>query len=232
MIVPLSPTAKEETAGVEWYDSGIGFAIPIDDVLASFEKLKRGKDLYPGLLGVNMKEGGIDERPTIDHVRYDSPAEKAGLKAGDVLTEIDHHPIVRHDEVKQVLGRKYAGDRVAIVVRRGGATVRADVTLTDALASLRARIPGNSAGTRGLVRVRAASLCGLSFRSPRPPRPELPPAIAIEKWNGKEVAGADQLSSAVRRLRPGTTVSVEIVHGGDSSHDRRESSRGYRDGTG
>ena len=47
VIVPLSPTAKEEAAGVEWYDSGIGFAIPMDDVLASFEKLKRERISIP-----------------------------------------------------------------------------------------------------------------------------------------------------------------------------------------
>src|SRR5580704_3638214 len=63
VIVPLSPSAKEETAGVEWYDSGIGFAIPMDDVLASAERLKKGKDLFPGILGVTMKEGGMDDPP-------------------------------------------------------------------------------------------------------------------------------------------------------------------------
>ena len=214
VIVPLSPTAKEETAGVEWYDSGIGFAIPIDDVLASFEKLKRGKDLYPGLLGVNMKEGGIDERPTIDHVRFDSPAEKAGLKAGDVLTEIDRHPIVRHDEVKQVLGRKYAGDRVAIVVRRGEATVRTDVTLTDALHPY-------EPGFLGILPARVASTSprGVVVRFVFPQSPAAKAGIVvgdrIEKWNGKEVAGAEELSSAVRRLRPGTTASALIVHGAE-----------------
>jgi serine protease Do len=214
VIVPLSPTAKEETAGVEWYDSGIGFAIPMEDVLASFEKLKRGKDLYPGLLGVNMKEGGIDERPTIDHVRYDSPAEKAGLKAGDVLTEIDHHPIVRHDEVKQVLGRKYAGDRVAIVVRRGESNVRADVTLTDALHPY-------EPGFLGILPTRVASSGprGVVVRFVFPQSPAAKAGIVagdrIEKWNGKEVAGTEQLSSAVRHLRPGTTASALIVRGGD-----------------
>jgi serine protease Do len=211
VIVPLSPTAKEETAGVEWYDSGIGFAIPMDDVLASFEKLKRGKDIYPGLLGVNMKEGGIEERPTIDHVRYDSPAERAGLKAGDVLTEIDKHPIGRHDEVKQVLGRKYAGDRVAIVVRRGESTIRAEVTLTDALHPY-------EPGFLGILPVRVASSGprGVVVRFVFPDSPASKAGIVagdrVEKWNGKDVTSADQLSSAVRRLRPGTTASAVVDH--------------------
>ena len=102
-------------------------------MLASVEKLKKGKDLYPGLLGVTMKEGGIDERPTIDHVRYDSPAEKAGLKAGDVLTEIDGQHLRRHDELRQALGHRYAGDKVHVVVSRGKEKIAADLVLVDKL---------------------------------------------------------------------------------------------------
>jgi serine protease Do len=212
VIVPLSPTAKEETAGVEWYDSGIGFAIPFDDVLASAERLKRGKDLFPGLLGVTMKEGGIDDRPTIDHVRFDSPAERAGLKSGDVFADIDGHAVHRHDEVKQVLGRKYAGDRVAVVVQRGGSSVHAEATLTDALPPYEPGflgiLPARRAtpGERGIV-VRfvfphsAAAAAGMTAGD------------RIQKWNGADVAGSEQLAMAVRHLRPGASASAVILHG-------------------
>ena len=212
VVVPLSPMAKEETAGVEWYDSGIGFAIPIDDVLASAARLKSGKDLHPGLLGVNMKEGGIDERATIDHVRFDSPAERAGLKAGDVFAEIDGRPVGRHDEVKQVLGRKYAGDKVAIVVRRGSSSIRAEASLTDALPPYEPGflgiLPARQAapGERGVI-VRfvfphSAAAAGIAVGD------------RIEKWNGKEVADAEQLASAIRRLRPETAAAAVILRGG------------------
>ena len=213
IVVPLSPTAKEETAGVEWYDSGIGFAIPFDDVLASAERLKRGKDLFPGLLGVNMKEAGIDERPTIDHVRFDSPAEKAGLKSGDVFAEIDGHPVHRHDEIKQVLGRKYAGDKVAVVVKRGSSSIRAEATLTDAL-------PPYEPGFLGILPARQAAPGerGVVVRFVFPHSAAAAAGIAagdrIQKWNGADVAGAEQLASAVRHLRPGTAASAVILRGG------------------
>ncbi len=213
VVVPLSPSAKQEASGVEWYDSGIGFAIPMDDVLASAARLKRGKDLYPGLLGVNMKEGGIDERPTIDHVRFDSPAERAGFKAGDIFAEIDGRPVGRHDEVKQVLGRKYAGDKVAIVVRRGGSSIRAEATLTDAL-------PPYEPGFLGILPAREAvqGERGVVVRFVFPHSAAASAGIAagdrIEKWNGKEVVGAEQLASAVRRLRPGAAAAAVIFHGG------------------
>jgi serine protease Do len=210
VIVPLSPSAKEETAGVEWYDSGIGFAIPMDDVLASAERLKKGKDLFPGILGVTMKEGGMDDPPVIDHVRYDSPAEHAGIKAGDVLTEIDGHAIDRHDAIKQALGRKYAGDKVKIVVRRGKSNIAAETTLADVLPPyepgflgiLPARVAGEQktgAAVRYVFANSAAAKAGIEVGD------------RIENWNGKIVAEADQLRSAVRLLRPGAVAHAVVA---------------------
>jgi serine protease Do len=51
VLVPLSPQAQQEVAGAEWYDSGIGFAVPLVDVLDRLEPLKAGEDQHPGLLG-------------------------------------------------------------------------------------------------------------------------------------------------------------------------------------
>jgi len=213
VVVPLSPTAKEETAGVEWYDSGIGFAIPLVDVLASAERLKAGKDLYAGLLGVTVKEAGIDDPAAIDLVRFDSPAERAGFKSGDVITEIDGHPVRRYDEVKLALGRRYAGDKVTVVVRRGNATVRADAQLIDAL-------PPYEPGFLGILPARqmAEGQRGVQVRFVFPHSPAEASGIAIgdqiRKFNGTEIANAEQLASLVRRVRPGKAASLVFVHRG------------------
>ncbi|MEQ9379958.1 MAG: S1C family serine protease, partial [Pirellulales bacterium] len=45
MLVPLSPTGTEESAGVEWYDSGIGFAIPLEHIEEILPRLQAGEDL-------------------------------------------------------------------------------------------------------------------------------------------------------------------------------------------
>ena len=58
VLVPLSPMATDELAGVEWYDSGIGFAVPLESINAVLPRLKKGEDLYGGLMGLRMK--GID----------------------------------------------------------------------------------------------------------------------------------------------------------------------------
>ena len=67
VLVPLSPQSADEMAGVEWYDSGIGFAIPPSTSATSCPRLKQGHDLYAGLAGFNLKlrdlfTGDADDR--------------------------------------------------------------------------------------------------------------------------------------------------------------------------
>jgi serine protease Do len=208
IIVPLSPSGKEETAGVEWYDSGIGFAIPIADVLASVERLKKGKDLYPGLLGVTVKEAGVDDRPIIDVVRFDSPAERGGFKSGDVLSEIDGRPVRRHDELKQSLGHRYAGEKLNVVVTRGQSKFAADVTLVDKLIPyeppLLGILPLRQGAPAGKVVARYV------FPNSGAAKSGIKPGDSIRKWNDTEIASADQLASMVRRSRPGTAISLVV----------------------
>ena len=47
VLVPMSPMAADELAGVEWYDSGIGFAVPLEDVFQPLDRLKRGMTCIP-----------------------------------------------------------------------------------------------------------------------------------------------------------------------------------------
>jgi hypothetical protein len=62
-------------------------------------------------------------------VHADSPAGKAGLKPGDLLVEFAGEPIKNLYDFTDVLGSKKPGDVVAVVVKRNGQTIKADVTL-------------------------------------------------------------------------------------------------------
>jgi serine protease Do len=210
LIVPLSPSGKEETAGVEWYDSGIGFAIPYADVLDSVERLKKGKDLYPGLLGVTVKEGGVEKKPTIEMVRFDSPAEKASFKSGDVVTQIDGQPVRRHDELRQALGHRYAGEKVHVVVLRGQEKIAADVVLVDKLLPYEPPLLGILP-----VRTGAQTQRGVAVRYVFPHSAAAKGGITsgdqIRKWNETELTSVDRLASLVRRGRPGTAATLVVL---------------------
>jgi serine protease Do len=134
LLVPLSPQAQGEIAGAEWYDAGIGFAVPLSDVLPQLEKMKKGEDLHPGVLGISLKQGNLFADPAeIGACHGNSPAAKAGLKKGDTIVEVDGTPIRRQSELKHALGSHYAGDKVNIVAVRGEERIEAVVELIDKL---------------------------------------------------------------------------------------------------
>lgn len=132
ILVPLSPQQNNEVAGAEWYDSGIGFAIPLIDLAEPLERLKQGTDLYRGILGITLKGTNIFGDPAVVATSAgNSPAGKAGLKPGDTIIEIDGQPIERQTHLKHALGPKYAGETVHIVARRDGKELEFDIELTD-----------------------------------------------------------------------------------------------------
>ena len=121
ILVPASTRSEGETAGFEWYDSGIGFAIPLEDVLAKLPTLKEGKTLRRGLLGINPKDSdAYTAKPVIGSVAPDSAAARAGIKAGDTVVSIDGKPTPNFSSVQHALGPKYEGDVVAVKVLRDG----------------------------------------------------------------------------------------------------------------
>src|SRR5262245_27740378 len=104
VLIPASPGSEGETAGFEWYDSGIGFAVPMADVLAVLPKLKEGKDLRRGLLGITPKsQDRYGVPPVIGSVMPESTAAKAGLQSGDLILEIDGKPVANHAQVMHAL---------------------------------------------------------------------------------------------------------------------------------
>lgn len=134
ILVPLSPQQQDEVAGAEWYDSGIGFAIPLADVLQHLDKLKNGEELHPGLLGITLKGNDIySDPPDVATCQPKSPAKKAGLQAGDRIVEVDGVKIARQTQLRHALGPRYAGDVVKMVVLRGDQRVELAVELIDRL---------------------------------------------------------------------------------------------------
>jgi serine protease Do len=146
ILVPASPRAEGETAGFEWYDSGIGFAIPLEDVNRVLPQMLKGTakevvTLKRGLLGITMQQQqgpGQDEYSApakISTLAPGSAAEKRGIKAGDVIKEIDGKPIQSQAQLKQIMGPKYEGDTVVLKVQRDKEELKFEFKLEGAVAS-------------------------------------------------------------------------------------------------
>lgn len=215
VLVPLSPQDNSPVAGVEWYDSGIGFAIPLADVLATLDRLKLGKDLRPGLAGFNFASTDLYGGDTkIDRVRYDSPMYRAGFKDGDVIAELDGHKVTRPAQVRHVLGSKIEGDKLAITIKRGDETKQANLTLVGEL-------PPFEAGFLGVLPTREKlgdEPKGIGVRWVYPDSPAakigLKPRDRIVKFRDQSITSASQLIDQVSRVRPTEKASVIIRRDG------------------
>ncbi len=119
IIAPLPAETAGMTTGTELYDAGVGFAIPMYDIIPLIPRLKKGETLKPGLLGIGYSaQDPINGRPVVETVRAGSPAAKSGLQSGDLITQIDGRPIQRIADIRHALTPKVAGDSLEITVQR------------------------------------------------------------------------------------------------------------------
>ena len=132
IIVPLSEKLGEKL-DVSRYDSGIGFAIPIESIIKEVvPRLKKGSDLKPGVVGVNFgKADPNTAEPIVKAVAEDSPAAKANLQVGDRIVAVNSQPVQRVIEFRDALGTHYAGEVVTISFEHEGKRQDAKLTLAE-----------------------------------------------------------------------------------------------------
>ncbi len=214
VLVPLSTRGGGELSGVEWYDGGIGFAIPMEDIHRVLKRLKAGEDLKSGLLGISFKAGGqLGGEAVIDRVRINSPAAEAGLKAGDVIVKVDDHAIVRQADVKHALGNKYAGEEVALTAKRDDKPFTKTIKLVEELTPY-------ESGFLGILPIREAAgekTAGVGVRFVYPESPAAKAGLEtrdrVIKFNDEAVADAGDLTDKVSRVRPGEKATLVYRRG-------------------
>jgi serine protease Do len=114
---------------------GIGFSIPINRVKKIVDLLKTHKeinrDFYTGLdvreidegiakyLGINKMDGVV-----VFSYQNNSPADKAGIKLGDIITEVEGLKIIKPDDFLIAVGDSFTGQEIEITLIRDGKTIK------------------------------------------------------------------------------------------------------------
>ncbi len=134
------PTVKLGRIGLDWYrkDPNIVFAM-IDT-----EKAGTTSAGYLGVLSENSRE-----TTKVRQVAENSPAAKAGIKTGEVITEVDGKPVKGSQDFLAQMNTKRPGDQTTLGVQRGDGIQKIAVTLAPWPANAEARVQMLTAGFIG-----------------------------------------------------------------------------------
>jgi len=120
---------------------GIGFAIPSNMAKAVMDQLVKNGKVRRGMLGVTIQSVDADLASSLNmpaargaivtSVSPGGPAERAGLKRGDVITAIDRQPIVDNNSLRNLVASKGPGANVEVVAQRNGADQKFQIALAE-----------------------------------------------------------------------------------------------------
>ncbi len=131
------------TAGGTGGSIGLGFAIPIDEVMPIVDQIVAGETPTHALIGVSVRDapsndGGavVPDGAAVGEVTQDSAADDAGLQAGDVIQKVGDQLITSSDELVATVRGYRPGDEVQLTYTRDGEQQTTSITLgSDAEAS-------------------------------------------------------------------------------------------------
>jgi serine protease Do len=121
--------------------SGMGFAIPSQIAEPTVDSLIRYGKVTRGYIGIGISDVTPEnakffdltknEGAVVTQVQPDSPGAKAGLKTGDVITEVDGQKVTDAGQLQVAVGQKRPDSQVQLSVLRNGKPVSVAVTLED-----------------------------------------------------------------------------------------------------
>ncbi len=223
---------------------GIGFAMPANTVIAVYNQLI-GPDhkVIRGSIGIGFREGlssavgrvyGFKNGVIISSVTPGQPADKAGLKVGDIITSIDGQSIKNGTELVDNISARKPGSTVRLGYLRNGKDMTATVTIGNRTEILKASNngpgdndnegSGNSADAAAsklgitvsnLPQGAPASLHGVLVQSVKPgsfgEEINLPEGWVITAVNKQPVHNVQEFKSLISGLKSGSDVVFEVV---------------------
>ncbi len=121
---------------------GIGFAIPSNMASASLQQILEHGKVTRGQIGIGIQDVTPDLRKAFNlengqggvlvaNVLEDSPAEKAKLKSGDIIIEVDGKSTSSAGQLRSQIGMKAIGDKVTLTILRDGDRKKIKVAIGD-----------------------------------------------------------------------------------------------------
>jgi serine protease Do len=245
-VVGVNTAIFTQSAGYQ----GIGFAMPSNTVINVYNDLI-GPDhkVTRGSIGITFQANlpsavgrvyGFKSGVLVASVTAGQPADKAGIKAGDIIVSIDGRNIKDGDDLVNDISARKPGTTVKVGYLRNGAQQSATVTIGDRSKSVAAlsdngdedqnQGPGNNGGSSGaklgitvspLPQNAPSSLHGVLVQSVKPgtfaDEINLPQGALIISINKHAINNMQDFQSIVSTLKSGQDVVFELV---DPQHPR------------
>lgn len=219
---------------------GISFAVPIDEAMRVVEQLKASGKVSRSRIGVRLSEVPKDVAESfglakgqgafINQVEADSPAEKAGIVAGDIVLDFNGRPVTKWTELSRIVANTKPGTKSTVTLWNKGKT--RTVTLVtaemDQDKSVKAKakpeaIKSNLLGLNVVdlneeqkreLKVASGVIVGSVEGSAE--RAGLQPGDLITQLNNNEIKNAKQFDALVAKLDP-KKIAVVLVRRGEAS---------------
>ena len=222
---------------------GIGFAMPsstvaevYNDLISPSHKVTRGSigiEFRQGLSGAINRVYGFKNGVLVNKIHPGGPAEKAGLKPGDIITAIDGHSIKDGDDLVSEIASRRPGSTIRLGYLRDGKQADTTVTIGDRdkvfadLGNQQAEVNPDDKGDVGETKLgivvrevspsTAAKLHtpGMVIQSVRSGSfadlQVLEPGLVITRINKQPTGAKDQFDAVVGKLKTGDDVVFEIM---------------------
>ena len=239
-VVGVNTAIYTQSAGYQ----GVGFAMPSNTVISTYNdligathKVTRGSigiSFQPNLPSAVGRVYGFKTGVLINAVQPGQPAEKAGLKAGDILTSVDGKKVKDGDELVTEIANRKIGSSVRLGYVREGKEAAASVTIgdrskvfapgeTSANGSDNAPGPDDAGQTKLGMAVRdvpsdlatKTGLRGVQIQAVKPgsfaDEIGLANGLIVTQINKQTVSTVDQFRSAINGLKSGSDVVFQVV---------------------
>jgi serine protease Do len=191
---------------------GLGFAIPVEMVADIANRIIEDGEVRRGFLGISLPQQDLDERMAhtfgfqgkgvlVGQVNEGGPADRAGIKRGDIITRIDDVPTTTIAKLRSVVAGYKPGVEVAVELFRNGETKTVNVVLDEfpdmALAVKRAPDSGKTTpDAQGMSTLRKLGIAGVQDFTDQAAQQlgvEYFPAVMITSVRPNSVAAAERL---------------------------------------
>ncbi len=224
-------------------NNGIGFAIPINLAKSVIRELKATGHVTRARLGVRitdvdketMKALGLKRREgaLVPQVEAGSAADRAGIRAGDVIVEFDGEPIKKAHDLPIRVARHHPGDRVTLKVIRNGKLRTITVTLEKMPEEVSSRASGHGREQGrvrlGLVvenltpqlakklhvRVNEGVVVRQVMRGSPAARAGIAPNDVLYSINGRSIKDVSSFRKMLAGYKPGDLLRVMLDRHGD-----------------